>query len=92
MKKALLCFGMLLLLSPVSLFPATGPAKPETKVEREQNTPPDLVDQIDTTDIFAVPVDTSEEEEDVNAAKLEKMQKKMQTQKPAAPSTKPTKP
>jgi hypothetical protein len=75
MKKTLLCLG-LLILSPGALFPMTGPAKPETKAEREKNTPPDLVDQIDTTDIFAVPVDTSEQEEEVTNKKLEQMQKK----------------
>ena len=54
----------------------TGPAKPGTKVEREKNTPPDLVDQIDTTDVFAVPVDSSEQEEEITSKKLEQMQKK----------------
>lgn len=88
MKIIFLCLSSLLLASPVALYPATTP----TKAELEKNTPPDMVDQIDTTDIFAVPVDTSEQEEDVNEAKLEQMQKKMQSQKPAMPSTLPTKP
>ena len=57
----------------------TGPAAPETKAEREQNTPPNLVDQIDTTDIFAVPVDNSETEEQMTNKKLEQMQKKPQS-------------
>ena len=92
MKKILLCISTILLTSPVALFPATGPANSETKAQREKNTPPDLVDQIDTPDVFAVPFDTSEEEEDVEAAKLERMQKKMQSQKPANPSSLPTKP
>jgi hypothetical protein len=92
MKKVILCLSTILLISPVALFPATDPAKSETKAQLEKNTPPDLVDQIDTTDVFAIPVDTSEEEEDVEEAKLEKMQKKMQSQKPASPSTLPTKP
>jgi hypothetical protein len=74
MKTAFFCLSILLL--PGALFPATAPAAPETKAQREQNTPPDMVDQIDTTDIFAVPVDTSEEEEVVENKKLEQMQKK----------------
>jgi hypothetical protein len=98
MKNSILCLAPLLLASSGVLYPGFSPSTPkpetnvETKAEREQNTPPDLVDQIDTTDVFAVPVDTSEEEEEVNEAQLEQMQKKMQDQKPAATRPQPTKP
>ena len=74
MKTAFFCLSILLL--PGAVFSATTPAAPETKAQREQNTPPDMVDQIDTTDIFAVPMDSSEEEENVMNKKLEQMQKK----------------
>ena len=74
MKASAFLLSMLLL--PWTLFSAPAPTAAEVKAQREKNTPPDMVDQIDTTDVFAVPVDSSEQEEEMTSKKLEQMQKK----------------
>jgi hypothetical protein len=42
---------------------------------------PDQVDQHDTTDIFAIPFDTSETEEDIEIENLDKLSAKLQAKK-----------
>lgn len=54
---------------------------------REKNVPPDLVDQEDVTDVYTVPLDTSEQEEKVEESQLENIQKKLQTKKPSTTKT-----
>ena len=70
-------FLLSMLFFPWALFSATAaPAASETKAQRGQNVPPDMVDPIDTTDVFAVPVSPSDQEEELMGKKLEQMQKK----------------
>lgn len=64
----------------------TKPAEPVKTPAQEQNAPrkmvmPDQVDQHDTTDIFAIPFDTSETEEDLEIEKLDKLSAKLQARK-----------
>ena len=74
MMKASFFLSILLLLW--TLCSAAAPTAPEAKAQREQNTPPNMVDQIDSTDVFAIPVNPSEQEEELTNKKLEQMQKK----------------
>ena len=70
-------------------FPLMMCAAPMTPAPSQSNkaAPPDVVDQEDTTDVFAVPLDSSEEEEEQEEESLEKTQKKMKAgqKTPAAP-------
>lgn len=64
----------------------TKPAEPAKTPAKEQNAPrkmvmPDQVDQHDTTDIFAIPFDTSETEEDIEIENLDKLSAKLQARK-----------
>ena len=65
-------------VSPMVLFAASQPAMPN-------KAPIDSVDEMDSTDTYAIPLDTSEEEENLEEKSLERMQKKIQ-QKATAPT------
>lgn len=88
MKSLTLPVLVLFALMPAGLYPAAQ-EKSTSQENRAKNVPPDLVDQIDTTDIYAVPFDTSEEEEDVSEQNLEKLQKKLQQEKANSSKTQP---
>jgi hypothetical protein len=88
-KKLIYPLLSIALFAPMALIAAPAASKPSSVQEREKNTPPDLVDQTDTTDTLAIPLDESEEEEDVQEANLEKTQKKLQQNKAAPAKTAP---
>ena len=62
-------------------------ATTSTAVQDGQTTPdrkmvmPDEVDQHDTTDIFAIPFDTSEAEEDIEIQNLDRLSDKLEAEK-----------
>lgn len=67
-----------------SLTAGQSVSKPEQPTQQPAKTQPkmaDQVDQHDTTDIFAIPFDTSEEEEDQEIKSLDNLSKKLQAEK-----------
>lgn len=88
MKKLLYPLLTMCVVAPLAVFAASSTPPPAKQPAKEKTAPPDLVDQVDDTDLYTVPLDTSEEEEDVEESQLEKLQKKITQKKPApAPST-----
>ena len=74
-------FGIVLLI-PMALCAV--PSKPGNSGQGSgsQANSPEIVDQVDDTDLYAVPLDTSEAEEAVREQRLEKIQKRL-SQPPA---------
>ena len=90
MKKLIYPLLAIVFLAPLSLSAVPSTPQPSSQAAREKNVPPDLVDQIDDTDAYAIPLDDSEEEERVEEERLERLQKKLKknTTTPAkTPST-----
>jgi hypothetical protein len=80
MQKIIRFFSVLALALPgVCVAAAPAPKTPPG------STNPMMEDQVDSTDTYAIPLDSSEEEEDQEEGSLEALQKKEQ-QKKAKPS------
>ena len=90
MKKMIYPLLCMALFSSMALVAAPSAPQTSSQAAREKNVPPDLVDQIDATDVYAIPLDDSEEEEDVEEARLEKMQKELQAKSSAPAKTQTT--
>jgi hypothetical protein len=93
MKKMVSLILSLVVLSPVVLSAAHAPAAATPTAEQQAQAPgkPTATeimkeDQSESTDTFAIPLDKSAEEDEMLLNKMEKMQKKEQSQnvKPAA--------
>jgi hypothetical protein len=87
-------FGTLLvgIICGMGLGACTSPSAPKPTEEKgifpEDKAILNTVDEGDTTDVYAVPLDTSEEEEQVEEQALKETQKEIQQEKatPAAPA------
>lgn len=84
MQKLLL---ILMLVSVSVIIEAAPPTAKSAKAPSDASQSLGSVDQQDTTDIFAIPLDTSEEEEKQEEDKLMSIQKKRQEKRAAQNSS-----
>lgn len=81
MKKLISSLFILGIIAPFALFSVPSPSQPAAKKTQPSE---EFVDQGDETDIYAVPLDTSEEEEHEESKELKYIQKELQQERSAA--------